>query len=191
MHLPTNADTPVATAASVTGARLHRHGLVTPWPDRTPVEVVSALGGLHAQVMSAAELAIGLRLEKTTRQYVRAAVWTDHSLVKAFGPRGTVHLLPAGELALWTGAFAAAPPSPNSHPKHVQLTHEQFEEVVAAIGASVVDAELTVDELDEAVVSRTGSWAGDRVMEAFQGKWPRWRQALPTAGLREIGRAHV
>ena len=64
------------------------------------------------------------------------------------------------------------------------MTPEQAEEVVAAIAVALADAELTVDELGEAVVAATGPWAGDLVMEAWQGRWPRWRQALPLAGLR-------
>jgi hypothetical protein len=34
------------------------------------------------------------------------------------------------------------------------------------------------------VVAATGTWAGDRVMPAFQQMWPRWRQAVSTAALR-------
>src|SRR2546430_11134802 len=30
------------------------------------------------------------------------ALWQDRSLVKTFGPRGTVHLLPAADLPMWT-----------------------------------------------------------------------------------------
>jgi hypothetical protein len=57
--------------------------------------------GAHAQVLSAAELSIGLRVAGATRSDVRAALCSERSLVKTFGPRGTVHLLPAGDLALW------------------------------------------------------------------------------------------
>jgi hypothetical protein len=53
------------------------------------------------------------------------------------------------------------------------MTSEQTEDVLAAISDALGDAELTVDELTEAVVARTGTWAGDLVMPAFQGWWPR------------------
>jgi hypothetical protein len=66
------------------------------------------------------------------------------------------------------------------------MTCDQEEQILAAIGAAVDNATLTVDELTEAVVAATGAWAGDPVMEAFQGKWPRWRQVLPLAGLRGL-----
>lgn len=44
---------------AVTARRLARHGLVAPLPDAA--SAVSAMVGAHAQVFSAAELAIGLR----------------------------------------------------------------------------------------------------------------------------------
>ncbi len=34
------------------------------------------------------------------------------------------------------------------------------------------------------MVARTGSWAGDPAMPAFQGMWPRWRQVMHRAGQR-------
>jgi hypothetical protein len=171
------------TARQVRALRLRRQLLDEP-ADARPADVAAALCGVHAQVMSAAELSIGLRLAGATRRDVRHALWTERSLVKAFGPRGTVHLLPRRDLARWAAALSAVPLPPSSHPADVRMTPAQTEQVVAAIADATAGVELTIDELHEAVVAATGSWAGDRVMEAFQGKWPRWRQALPLAGVR-------
>ena len=55
---------------------------------------------------------------------------------------------------------------------------------MAAIGDALADTELTIDELTEAIVDRTGPWAGERTMEAFQDRWPRWRQLTSTAAHR-------
>jgi hypothetical protein len=68
----------------------------------------------------------------------------------------------------------------------VRLTPGQTDEVVAAIADALRDAELTVDELSDAVVARTGPWAGDLVMPAFNGMWPRWRVAMATAARRGV-----
>lgn len=171
------------TWAQVCARRLERHGLTKPMAG-APADVVAAVAGTHAQVLSAAELSIALRLSGATRETVRHALWTEHSLIKTYGPRGTVHLLPTHELGMWTGALSAAPMMSPSVPAHVGMTDEQTEQVLAALEHAVADTELTVDELTDAVVAATGSWAGDPVMEAFQGKWPRWRQALPLAGMR-------
>jgi hypothetical protein len=76
------------------------------------------------------------------------------------------------------------PYSRNSDVKSEVLTPEQAELIVEAIAAVLEQAELTVDELTEAIVERTGAWAGDLVMPAFQEMWPRWRMALATAAAR-------
>jgi Winged helix DNA-binding domain len=169
--------------AEVSARRLQRHALSQPARDARPADVAAAICGAHAQVLSAAELSIGLRLDGATRRDVREALWTDRSLVKTRGPRGTVHLLAAGDLPMWVGALSAMP-SRSPFPEHVRLTPAQTDEVVEAIADALRDAELTVDELTEAIVQRTGPWAGDPVMEAFQGLWPRWRQAEHTAANR-------
>jgi hypothetical protein len=168
--------------AQVCARRLARQGLAEPLPGG-PADVSSATAGTHAQVLSAAELGIALRLDGATRADVRHALWTERSLVKTFGPRGTVHLLPSRELPMWTGVLSAVPWR-NPMPAELQLTDEQTEAVLAAIEHAVAEAELTVDELTDAIVAACGSWAGDPVMEAFQGKWPRWRQVMHLAGIR-------
>lgn len=170
--------------AAATARRLERQGLAAPAPGADPASAVAAMCGAHAQVMAAAELSIGLRLPGGTRQVVRRALWTERSLVKTYGPRGTVHLLPARDLPLWTGALAAVPPSRNLSGKDALLTPDQAEELIAAIGAILEEGELTTDELTAALVDRVGSWASDPVMEAFQGAWPRWRMIQAEAGMR-------
>ncbi len=175
---------PVLSWAQVSARRLDRHGLSAPLAGAEPADVVAAMCGAHAQLLTAAEWSIGLRLAGVTRGDVQAALWTGRSLVKTFGPRGTVHLLPTRDLALWTGALSGLPSAPNSFAKDVQLTPGQTDAVIEAIADALAEAELTTDELSDAVVARAGAWAGDLVMPAFQGMWPRWRQALPLAGMR-------
>ncbi|MFI1045865.1 winged helix DNA-binding domain-containing protein [Streptomyces griseoruber] len=164
--------------------RLERQFLANPLAAGTggPAEIVAAMLGAHAQVPSAAEVSVGIRAEGTTRTGVRAALSGDRSLVRTHGPRGTVHLLPARELPLWTAALTALPSGRSPFPPDVRLTGEQAEQVVAAVGEALDGVCLTLEELDQEVVDRTGTWAGDRVMPAFQDLWPRWRQVLHRAG---------
>jgi hypothetical protein len=174
------------TWAQASAWRLARHHLT----DRTrldePARISADLLGVHAQVLSAAVLSIGIRGIALTAEDVRAALWTHHTLVKSRGPRGTVHLLAADDLPMWTGALSALPGRPSPFPPDVRMTERQTEAVVAAIDDAVQDVELTVDELTDAIVARTGPWAGARVMEAFQDKWPRWRQAESLAMNRGV-----
>ncbi|SMQ18618.1 Winged helix DNA-binding domain-containing protein [Streptomyces sp. Ag82_O1-12] len=163
--------------------RAERQFLAGPAGTGTPVaEVVGAMLGAHAQVLSAAEVSVGMRADGVTRADVRAALWDDRSLIKTYGPRGTVHLLAARELPLFSAALTAVPTGPSPFPPGVRLTEEQAGQVVAAIGDALDGRFLTLDELSEEVVARTGPWAGDRVMPAFQDLWPRWRQVMHRAG---------
>ena len=163
-----------------------RHALTEPASDLSAADVAGVMCGAHAQVLSAAEFSIGRRIAGATRADVQRALWEERTLVKTFGPRGTVHLLPTADLPMWTGALSALPSSAPMHPEPVRFTPEQADEVIAAIGDSLAGAELTVDELTEAIVDRTGPWAGERTMDAFQDKWPRWRQLTSTASHRGV-----
>jgi hypothetical protein len=145
--------------AEVCARRLDRHALSSPSQDARPAGIVGTMCGAHAQVLSAAELSIGLRIAGITRTDVQEALWTEHSLVKMFGPRGTVHLLSTQDLPMWTGALSAIPSSSSSHPENVRLTPRQTDELVEAIADVLDDAELTIDELNEAVIAATGPWA--------------------------------
>lgn len=182
----TTGTAPSLSWAEVCARRLDRHGLSAPAKAARPADVAGVICGAHAQVLSAAELSVALRLDGVTRADVQDALWTERSLVKTYGPRGTVHLLPAQDLPMWTGALSALATSRSPFPEDIRLTPEQTDAVVAATADALRDAELTVDELTEAVVAATGPWAGDLVMPAFQGMWPRWRMALATAGFRGV-----
>ncbi len=115
--------TPAAlTWAGVTARRMARHALAEPATDLDPAGVAGVLCGAHAQVLSAAELSIGRRIAGATRADVQRALWQDRTLVKTFGPRGTVHLLPAADLPMWTGALSALPSSAPTHPDGVRFT---------------------------------------------------------------------
>jgi hypothetical protein len=163
-----------------------RNALSEPATRLDLAEIAGVMCGAHAQVLSAAELSIGRRSAGATRSDVQRALWEERRLVKTFGPRGTVHLLPTGDLPMWTGALAAAPSSAGLPPEDVRFTPDQADEVIAAIGDALAEHELTVDELTDAIVGRIGPWAGERTMDAFQDKWPRWRQLTSRAGQRGV-----
>lgn len=178
--------TPVMTWDGVWARRLARHRLLDAAEESDPANVVAAMCGAHAQVMSAAETSVALRIDGATRSDVRDALWREHSLVKTFGPRGTVHLLPARDLAMWTSALSALPTSRNDLPQEALMTPEQTDAVVNAIATVLADGELTVDEMDEAIVDMVGAWAGDEVVPAWYDMYPRWRPAIYTAANRGV-----
>ncbi len=174
------------TWSGVLARRLERQALAEPTADLDPAGVASLLCGVHAQVLGAAELSIGRRIAGATRRDVQRALWDERTLVKTFGPRGTVHLLATADLPMWTGAFSALPVPMPRFAEAVRFNADEADAVIAAIGDALSEAELTTDELTDAILERTGPWAVERTMDAFQDKWPRWRQLTSTAAHRGV-----
>src|SRR5579862_8663494 len=85
--------------------RVRRHHLDRRAPAGSMLAVASRLCGLHAQVMSSAELTAWARVEKLDRAAVQRALWEDRTLVKTWAMRGTLHLLQSSELPMWRAAL--------------------------------------------------------------------------------------
>ena len=133
------------------------------------VETARRLGGVHAQVMSCAELALAARVEGVGVADVREALWQRRELVKTWAMRGTLHLLPADDLPLWAGALRT-----RSHlwrtaawTRYFGVTVEELETLVAAIGDSLDGKGLTREELGIEV----GKHAGPRAQELMSSGW--------------------
>src|SRR5690349_20734057 len=112
--------------AEVSGRRMTRHGLTDPL-DSIPA-AAAAMGGTHAQIMSAAELSLGLRVSGATRSAVSTALWDDRSIVKTVGLRGALHLFRTADLPWWLAALQALP-RPH-HAPDVRLEPAQLDEVL-------------------------------------------------------------
>ncbi len=158
----------------VWGRRLARHFLLDPAPPRQLVGVAGAICGVHAQLMPSAEVALGLRVAGATRADLRAELWDRRGLVKTYGPRGTLHLFPAGEIQLWLAALRAAP-------ERTDLPPSQLDALVAAIAAALDGHALTRDELGAEVAARVGPWALRPGQQAFGGRPARWTMAIGPA----------
>jgi hypothetical protein len=121
------------------------------------VDVVGAVCGIHAQMPSAAELSLGVRLANLTRRDVRAAVRDTRSLVRTYGIRGTLHLFPAHELPLWMAALRCR--ADNRELRRLAqfgLNPAQLAAVVDAIGRALDGQRLTTQQLGEEIARRTG-----------------------------------
>jgi hypothetical protein len=166
------------TWSQVWGRRLARHRLLEAAPVPELVSLAGELCGIHAQVMASAELSIGARVAGATRAVVRHELWERRRLVKTYGIRGTVHLLPGSELPFWTAALRAgrrAGGGPGA------LEPAQVAAVIEAIGGALDGRRLTRDELGAEVVRRLGPWVGEESFPAFGGAWPVWTAALSAA----------
>ena len=89
------------TWRQVYARRLEASHLVSRSPRTRLLEVVGDVCGVHAQLETGAELAVSARVDDATRDEVRELLRERRTLAKASTIRGTLHLHPAGELALW------------------------------------------------------------------------------------------
>jgi hypothetical protein len=121
--------------------------------------VVRKICGLHAQVMSSAELTLWARVEDLEPDAVQKALWEERSLVKTWAMRGTLHLLPASELPIWVGAQGVLKPRYHapSWLRHFGLTREEAEALISAIPEALADRILTREELAQEVGRLVGS----------------------------------
>ena len=121
--------------------------------------VVQQICGLHAQVMSSAELTLWARVDDLERGAVQTALWEKRTLVKTWAMRGTLHLLPAAELPIWVGAQGVLKPRYHapSWLRHFGLTREEAEVLIAAIPEALDGRMLTREELAQEVGRIVGS----------------------------------
>src|SRR5262245_19236441 len=148
--------------------RLARHYLIEPAPDTQVLDVVSAVCGIQAQVMSAAELAIGARVAGVTQQSVREELWERRRLVKTWSLRGTLHLHPAADLPLWTAARHACPDWREGRwHETFRLEATQAKAVLTAMGEVLDGRCMTREELADEVASHVGSWARERLASTW------------------------
>ena len=151
--------------------RVGRHHLDKRAPAGSLLTVASRVCGLHAQLMSSAELAAWARVEGLERRDVQRALWDDRSLIKTWAMRGTLHLLPAHELPLWYGALATSRRflKPARWQKYFGITMEELDRLTEAIGTALHDRVMTREELAREVGRVMGSKAlGAKVAE---GSW--------------------
>ena len=158
--------------------RLAAHSLHARAPRDRMIQVVRDVCGIHAQVMPAAELSLGIRAA-VTRDDVRAALWEHRTLVKAFGVRGTVHLVAADELPMWVAALRAADRrGEDKRLAAVGLDRRKVDSVVDLIAQALDGRRLTIRALEAEIIGRAGSWAREERISAFGGTWPSWRVGL-------------
>ncbi|NJP67600.1 winged helix DNA-binding domain-containing protein [Streptomyces sp. ventii] len=176
--------------AAVSARRLARHRLDAPAVvggepvTRRIADVVSGTCGVHAQVMSAAEVSVAMRVAGAVSTDVRDALWRDRTLVRTHGPRGTVHLLSARDLPAWVGAMGGLDIARGPGAGEPYLDADQVEALVDAAPRALAHADLTADELTQALADAVGAWAAEPVVDAFRTRLPRWRWVQPVLGHR-------
>ncbi|MFL5679687.1 MAG: DNA glycosylase AlkZ-like family protein, partial [Chloroflexota bacterium] len=136
----------------VLALRLLRHHVAERLPSDRVVDVVGELVGIHAQVMSSAELQIAARVDGIRATDVRDVLWQQRRLVKAWSFRGTLHLLTPDDLA----DFVAAARTRERWRDEVWLRYfdmklEDIEAIISAVESTLSDRPMTRADLADAV----------------------------------------
>jgi hypothetical protein len=167
--------------------RLARHFLANPASRQQLGEVVRQLCGVHAQVQPSAELALAVRFRDLTQSDLRDALWQQRSLVRTYGPRGTVHIFAAEDVPLWLSALRArTPPRPPNKQELESLPPERMPDLLGAMRDALNGTCLSRAELATELQRRLGNWAVERTFPAFGGFMPRWQLALSTAATEGV-----
>ncbi len=172
---------PTFTWRQVMAWRVGKHHLDARRPGAALLDVVATIGGLHAQLMSSAELTAWARVDRLEPDGVAKALREDRSLVKTWAMRGTLHLLPSADYGLWQAGLSTyrhfLKPSWS---KAFGLTPDDLDKLGEAICAALDGRQLTREELSAEVVELsgdeslgaklTGSWGSTIKPAAFRGQ---------------------
>lgn len=162
--------------------RLSQHGLFPRLNSRSVVEAVRRTGGIQAQVMSAAELAACTRVEGLSPHDVKSALFQNHTLVRTWAMRGTLHLLVASDLPLYVAArdWQYTARWSNYFAEFGMTTSAQQEAFLSAIPHVLEQGPLTRQQLADAVAKHTrlarvrdfilsSSWGAPLKPSAYRG----------------------
>jgi hypothetical protein len=162
----TKPPAPPIPVESVLAWRLQHHHLAKrARPGRSSdgvVQVVRDLCGAHAQLASAAELALATRIDGLKPGVIGRLVTEERRLVKTWAMRGTLHYIAAEDMPLWIAALKDRVPYRQPvWQRGFKVTLAQMETLMEAIWKALDGRELTREELDDEVVRLTdGSLAG-------------------------------
>ena len=121
------------------------------------LDVVSRLGGVQAQLASAAEQALLARIEGFSRAEAGKALWEQRSLMKTWAMRGTLHLLNPADLALHVAARGAFQPRrPPSYYSYHGVTPEALEAILEGVPRALSERPMTREQLSVAVAEGAG-----------------------------------
>ena len=150
-----------------------RHHLVRRARPSRLLDVVSDICGLHAQIMSSAELSLWARVDGLERGAVQDLLWERRELVKLWAMRGTLHLLPSRGLGLWLSAFG-------TQRKYGNQGSNEIEVLTRAVARALDGRVLTREELAQKVAQYTGS---EEYGEFVRFSWGSYLKAASWRGL--------
>ncbi len=142
------SDVPRISWDRVVAFRLSRHHLAKRAPAGSMARVAGDMAGVQAQIMSAAQMALGTRIHALRSASVERALWRDRTLAKVWCMRGTVHLIPSNEFGVFVQGCARRGARTDAWMTRAGLPVDRIDRLVEA-AANVIDYPLTRTEVAE------------------------------------------
>jgi Winged helix DNA-binding domain len=171
------------TAAREAAFRVSRNHLNARAPRGALVEVTRRIGGLHAQVMSSADLSLWTRIRGHRPDDLPRALWEDRTLVKTWLMRGTLHLVPAKDLPMYCAALDSRGHYAGAWLRYFDVTARDMERLIDVIADSLDDEPRTRRELGAAVKARLGK----RMAKNLEGGWGSFLKPAARRGILCFG----
>jgi Winged helix DNA-binding domain len=158
------------TAARVGAFRRARHHLLSRAPARALATVLDDIAGAQSQLLTAAEVSVGARVEGIRPSDFERALDRDRTLSRAWCMRRTVYLLPSTELAVYVRGTARRVDREITWLVGKGLPQADLEPLVDAV-LSALDRPITRSELCARVAAtldlkparhRGGGWGNER-----------------------------
>jgi len=166
----------------VAAYRLDRHHLVTRAVPQVIPKVAGDMAGVQAQVMSAAQMSLWARTRDLETADVEDALWHHRTLAKTWCMRGTTHLVPSRDIAVFVGGCARRASRSLEWIVRAGMSIETTDRIADAV-RKVLDRPLTRKEaaplLSEALGVRMrpatrGGWGGAGKQEGLEFDGEVW-----------------
>lgn len=156
------------TQAQVDAFRLRRQ-LLEPRSSLGVTAVAAAVNGLHAQVISCAELMWWARSSAAAPDELDRALWVDRTVVKSWYMRGTMHVMDARDAGLWAAARGLEEPAKAWY-RAWGVTARDIDALVEAVPEALEGGRaLTRRELAAAVTAQHGADLGGKLLHSWGG----------------------
>lgn len=209
------------TWQQINNYRLKHQNLLDTKIDLPIPQIVSDSCGIQSQVFSAAQLAISIRTNNTTRSDIEKALWKDHTILKTWVHRGTIHLLSAEDLPLyvaarkfydnrkWVKYFDYHGVNKKKYENYLQISKDILSDrpISREEFATRVSEEIKSPELKDLVLSKGWgtplkplAWKGTLAYGPGQGrnstfinprKYIKWKEFDPFEAMQEIVRRYL
>jgi hypothetical protein len=144
--------------------------LVEPLGPRSAKRVAHDLGGIQAQVASAGELQLAVRVEGLKKGALDSALYKSRTMVKTWMMRGTLHFLDAADLPVWVSASDTRGLWNKPYwQKYFGVTGAQVERAVGLISEALGHEPMTREQLADAVSPKLRSKAMDELLRSGWG----------------------